>query len=301
MKTLGLLRLLLSAMPLLRPPPAAAQRLAPALQLRIDNDLLAIRGAGAPPDYDYTHGTYLSYFWGRSGVALAQVIYTPRHNAESPLAADRPYAAWLFGEYAYRTLTSSSITALALRAGVIGPPALGEQMQNGLHRLLGNHLEQGWAHQLPTRLTVAAHAEETKVLLSSSTAAPSRLIAATLGGTLGTMQRNVGGGVRAYVGFGSIHSPTADAPLVARPGRWYVIGAYREDAVFHDAFIEEAPRNADVQAARRLTWVPEAMAGAGWRTSRFAMEYRYTLRGREYEAQPSAHSYGTIAISMIGR
>lgn len=197
---------------------AFAQQAAPVLRLGIDNDLFAIRGAGPPADYDYTHGTHLSFSWRGGTVALAQEIYTPRHNEAQPVAGDRPYA------------------------------------------------------------------DETRILAPSAAAGPSRLVAATIGGTLGTMQRSLRAGVQSYLGVGSTYSPTADEPLVARPGHWYLIAAFREDIVFYDGFIELPPRDAAVTPARRRLWVPEATAGIGWRTKRFAAEYRYVVRGREYEA-----------------
>ncbi|HEY2855439.1 MAG TPA: lipid A-modifier LpxR family protein, partial [Gemmatimonadaceae bacterium] len=194
---------------------ASAQQAAPVFQLQVDNDLFAVRGGGAPPDYDYTHGTHLSFSWNGGALALAQEIYTPRHNAPSPLPGDRPYAAWLFGEYGYHTLHGPWFGRFAMRGGVTGPPALGEQVQNGIHRLLGNHLELGWAHQLPTRATIDARADETRLLATTAGAGPSRLFEASVGGTVGTMQRSLRAGVQTYLGFGSVHSPTADAPLVA--------------------------------------------------------------------------------------
>ncbi len=278
---------------------ASGQQAAPVWQLQFDNDLIAIRGAGPPPDYDYTHGSHLAFSWSDQSLVLAQEIYTPRHNEPSPVAGDRPYAASLFGGYAYRKLAGSSLGTFALRAGVTGPPALGEQVQNGVHRLLGNQLEQGWAHQIPTRLVLAAHADETRLLASSSAAAPSRLAAATVGATFGTMQRTLRAGLQTYLGFGAVRSPTADAPLVARPGHWYVLAASREDAVFYDGFIEQSPRNAAVPGARKRTWVGEAAVGIGCRTNRFTAEYRHVVRGREYEAEPSAHAYGSITVSLI--
>src|SRR5918992_909470 len=33
------------------------------LHLAFENDLIAVRGAGAPPDYDYTHGTRIGAAW----------------------------------------------------------------------------------------------------------------------------------------------------------------------------------------------------------------------------------------------
>lgn len=280
-------------------PATSHQSPATILQLQIDNDLFALRASGPPPDYDYTHGTHLSYSWSHSTVAVAQEIFTPRHNAPSPIAGDRPYAGWLFGEYGYRRPADSWLTTVAMRAGVTGPPALGEQVQNSIHRLLGNHLEQGWAHQLPSRLTLGVDADETRLLASSSATGPSRQLAATLGGTVGTMRRAIRGGLQSYVGFGSVYPATANAPLVARQGRWYIVAAYREDCVFHDAFIEALSRDSNVPGATLRPWVAEASAGLGWRSNRFAAEYRYVVRGREYHAEPTAHAYGAITISVI--
>jgi hypothetical protein len=169
---------------------ASGQQAAPVLQLQIDNDLIAIRGAGPPPDYDYTHGSHLAFSWSDQSLVLAQEIYTPRHNEPSPVAGDRPYAASLFGGYAYRKLAGSSLGTFALRAGVTG-------------------------------------------------------------------------------------------------------------AVFYDGFIEQSPRNAAVPGARKRTWVGEAAVGIGCRTNRFTAEYRHVVRGREYEAEPSAHAYGSITVSLI--
>jgi hypothetical protein len=135
--------------------------------------------------------------------------------------------------------------------------------------------------------------------VSSPAAGPTRLVAATLGGSLGTIQRALGGGVQTYVGLGSLRSPSADAPLVARPGEWYVVAGYREDVVFYDALVEAPPRNADVEGARQRTWVGELSAGLGWRTEHVAAEYRYTVRGREYAAEPSSHAYGSITVSLV--
>jgi hypothetical protein len=50
------------------PAVAAAQEAGAARSIRVvvDNDLIAVRGAGAPPDYDYTHGTRITWCAGAS-------------------------------------------------------------------------------------------------------------------------------------------------------------------------------------------------------------------------------------------
>jgi lipid A 3-O-deacylase len=291
-------------------------------QLEVDNDLLALRGRGPPPDYDYTHGTRITItrpnapeWLGRalgtasrcsdaaiergcllSGLAVGQEIYTPRHNTRDPVAGDRPHAAWLYGGIQLQRPAGTTLQALELRAGITGPPALGEQVQNGVHRLLHNHLEAGWEHQLPTRVGVTADYDAT-ALLGNSLRAPSRFVAANVGATLGNLRREIRVGGSAYYGFGPMRVPIANAPLIARPGRFYLLASYQQSLVLYDAFVEGYD---DTQGAVRLPFVGEASAGAGWRFNHFAVEYRYISRGREYRAEPGRHAYGALALSVVG-
>jgi lipid A 3-O-deacylase len=299
-------------------PPSASVR------LEVDNDLLGLRGKGPPPDYDYTHGTRISITrpsgpaWIAralgtasrctsvtpveqscllSGFALGQEIYTPRHNSPHPIAGDRPHAAWLYGALRLEQLTATRLQALELRAGITGPPALGEQVQNGVHRLLHNRLEAGWEHQLPTRPGVAADYDATRIFGRQSDRAPSRFVAASVGATLGTLRRAARTSVSAYYGFGRGYSRVSDASLVARPGRFYALAGYQESLVLHDAFVEGV---AGTEGAIRIPWVGDAYGGLGWRRRRFSAEYRYVSRSREYRAEPGRHAFGVIALSVFG-
>jgi hypothetical protein len=293
------------------------------LRLQIDNDLLAIRGKGPPPDYDYTHGTRISVtipgapaWLARtvgaaskcadtgtmergcllSGLALGQEIYTPRHNSPERVVGDRPHGAWLYGAIQFQRLAASRLQTLELRAGVTGPPALGENVQNGVHRLLHNHLEAGWEHQIPTRVGVSADYDATRLLAHQSSRTPSRFVAASVGGTLGTLRRTMRAGVSTYYAVGPMRAWSADAPLVARPGRFYVMAGYQQSLVLHDAFVEGIGAT---PGAERLPWVGEAYGGAGWRFHRFTAEYKYVSRGREYRTEPGRHAYGAVGLSIL--
>jgi lipid A 3-O-deacylase len=300
------------------PPPAAVVR------FELDNDFLALRGAGAPPDYDYTHGMRVSVVrptapaWIArtigapactdaraigsacvlSGFSVGQEIYTPRHNVPEPVFGDRPHAAWLFSAVQLRRIEGTGLQSLDLRAGVTGPAALGEPVQNGVHRLLHNQLEAGWDHQLPTRLGIIADYDATRSFGPRSSHATSRFVAADVGATVGTLRRAVRVGTSAYFGFGPPRPASADAPLIARPARFYVTGGYHQFLVLYDAFVEGV---GGTPGAVRLPWVGEADAAVGMRLHRFALDYRYVSRGREYRAEPGRHSYGAIALSIAGR
>lgn len=294
------------------------------VRLQVDNDLLAIRGKGPPPDYDYTHGTRISVtklsapaWLARpvgaaskcadavrtergcllSGFALGQEIYTPRHNSPDPVAGDRPHAAWLYAAIELQRLAASHLQTFELRAGITGPPALGEKVQNGVHRLLHNHLEPGWEHQIPTHVGVSAEYDATTLFGQRSSVVPSRFVAGSVGATLGTLSRTVRAGASTYFGFGQPRPWSADMPLVARPARFYFLAGYQQSLVLYDAFVEGV---GETPGAERLPWVGEAYAGTGWRFQRFTAEYKYVSRSREYRAEPGRHAYGAVGLSVTG-
>ena len=83
-------------------------------------------------------------------VSLNHVIYTPSFpaNTAAPQPYDRPYAAALsFGADSV-VVGASTRQTLSLRLGAIGPAALGEPIQNGIHRLLGQAPTLGWGFQV---------------------------------------------------------------------------------------------------------------------------------------------------------
>jgi lipid A 3-O-deacylase len=133
-------------------------------------------------DRDYINGTNLSYTTGSLGensiwsspirwlgestflfhhqssetdnrlqwTVLGQSIYTPEnHQARDPSLDDRPYAGWLYtGLNFVQDYDAQQLTTLQFLGGIVGPWALGRQVQNGVHALLGQQLARGWDHQL---------------------------------------------------------------------------------------------------------------------------------------------------------
>ena len=246
-------------------PGAPAQPLL-SVALRWDNDILAVRGEGAPPDYDYTQGLQLAVELapmpvgggGRRGYrfALGQRIYTPRRDAAQPIPGERPYAGWLYG--------------LA--------PALGEPVQNGIHRLVGSQRQVGWAHQLAfepafvLRGRVRRPLERRSVVLQPYAEAG-----------LGTLWSGVaaGAGVRAGAGDGT-HGLYASAAL-------------RQEWVAHNLFLDGNTFRASVRAERR-EWVTELRGAVGGQHGHWALEYEAVLRTAEYAAQPKPHLYGALSL-----
>lgn len=141
------------------------------LSLTLENDMVA------GTDRDYTHGSLLTWLspevqgehWARRVIevvpgltygdrlrysfSLGQNIYTPKDTrATRRLENDRPYAGWLYMEAAVVAYNASHdlLQSFSLNLGVIGPPALGRETQNAVHRIIGSPRTRGWDHQLST-------------------------------------------------------------------------------------------------------------------------------------------------------
>lgn len=84
------------------------------------------------------------------GVFFGQNMYTPSdiRKAENQ-PNDRPWAAWLYAGAAAQRVKANRLDSVELDVGMVGPAALGEQVQSAWHRLIGAPQPQGWANQIP--------------------------------------------------------------------------------------------------------------------------------------------------------
>src|SRR5882724_7663605 len=71
------------------------------------------------------------------GFALGQNIYTPVDTeTTTPIPNDRPYAAWLYGSILLHAQLDNQLRLVELSAGVVGPSARGEEIQNAWHDVI---------------------------------------------------------------------------------------------------------------------------------------------------------------------
>ncbi|HEU0013476.1 MAG TPA: lipid A deacylase LpxR family protein [Longimicrobium sp.] len=286
--------------------PAAAQG-ARETVLRLDNDILALRGREAPPDYDYTHGLSLSIELPRAPRWLArsllschavpsgetclrtrlgggQRIYTPRHDAPEPLPGERPYAAWLYVSGDAVVESPSRRRTLTVELGVTGRPALGEPVQNGIHRLLGSERQEGWDHQLGFQPGILLRYEDAHLLRRGLRGIGLLRLVPAWRVTAGNVRRGVDAGIAARLGRGG--------------GRG-VFGsvAARQEWVLRDLFLDGNTLTAN-SLAERLPLVTHGEVGVGYAFGGWALEYVFTARSREYQAQPGPHRYGSLILTL---
>ncbi len=262
--------------------PGAAQRLR-AVEVRWDNDILAVRGTGAPADYDYTQGlTLTAELAGADAsrpvlrLSAGQRIYTPRRDGPETVPGERPYAGWLFSAAELSTSRAGTEHRVGVEIGMTGPAALGEPVQNGIHRLTGSTRQEGWDHQLGPELAGVVRYGAAWPRQAGGVRVRPRVEAGA-----GTRWTGAAGGVEASVGG---------------PRGWRAEGGVRQEWVARNLFLDGNTFRRSVRAEKRA-WVSEAAAAVGYRFPRWEVEYRFVIRGREYDAQPRPHAYGSLALT----
>ncbi|HEX2080079.1 MAG TPA: lipid A deacylase LpxR family protein [Longimicrobium sp.] len=276
----------------LHPVPARAQA-----EIRIDNDLFGVRGAGEPPpDHEYTHGTAVS--WGARGGRweVGQRIYTPRRDAADPIPGERPYAGWLYGARERVTLSSRTRTRLRVEAGVTGPPSLAEPVQAAIHRLGGYERQLGWAHQLGFEPgVVASYGREHRLAAIGGRGMRLEVLPAWTV-RAGNVRTGAEAGLRARLGFGAGDAWTGEG--AARGVSGWIEAAGRQEAVLRDLFLDGGTFGGKGPAVEKRTWVAQGEAAFGIRRGRTELEYRFVLRGREYATQQEPHPWGSIRLRV---
>ncbi len=278
--------------------PAGAQGVRSAT-LRLDNDILALRGRGAPADYDYTQGLVVgveldtAWRWMpgrlpacsasgtepclRTRVELGQRIYTPRRDAPTPIRGERLYGAWLYAGGGVARESARGLRSLEVELGVTGPPALGEPVQNGVHRLTGSERQEGWAHQVGFEPGILLRFQE--------------------GWRRGGGAARIEPAVRVELGNVRTSAALGASALLGRGTGPYARLGGRREWVLRDLFLDGNTFRSR-STARKLPFVSEGEAAAGFRAAKWSAEYRIVARSREYRAQPEAHAYGSLVLTV---
>ena len=88
----------------------------------------------------------------RLSIDLSQSLFTPANTQLNPPDPnDRPYAATLLLTGQLIQDTDFFRTRVGMQAGVLGPDAGGEIVQNTFHTVIGDTSNKGWAYQLDNR------------------------------------------------------------------------------------------------------------------------------------------------------
>ena len=316
---------LLWAGPALAVPPADPASI---VTLQLENDAVSTyRGTS---DQYYTAGQRLGYtsgterlpgvvtdlgrtIWGdgvqRISIDLSQSIFTPRNTQlRVPDPLDRPYAAWLHADAALIHDTDDTRSILGISLGVVGPAALGRQVQNGFHSIIGDNPNLGWHSQIRDEPAVEFLAQQTYRLPITQFAGLEidALPAVTVG--LGTVRDYAQAGVSFRLGQGlgsDFGAPRiqpglsgADAYTPTRPFAWYVFAGADAQAVGRDIFLDGSTWRQNSPHVSKRAFLGEFQGGAAVMLYGVRVTYTQVFQTPSFSRQRSGlFNFGSLALS----
>ena len=265
---------------------------------------------GGAPDFLESFGQAV---WGdgqqRISVDISQQIYTPADTeASDPPLDDRPYAGALLGTVSLIHDGERARSVLAVGLGLIGPAALGEEVQNGFHSLIGQNRNNGWDTQLHNqpilqfngertwRLPIAAVGDlDTDALPAVALGAGNLRIYAQAGVTF-----RVGQGLDSDYGVARLRPGLTgtDAYRPTRDFAWYLFVGADGQAVAYDVTLNgnlwESSRSVPV-----VPLVGEMQAGLAVLFSGVRLTYTQVFQTQEFRHQKGGlHQLGSLALSV---
>ncbi len=264
---------------------------------------------GAAPDFLQTLGRTL---WGpgrtRVALELSQQIYTPTNNTvPNPPANDRPYAGVMLATGSLIEDAGNTRSALGLSLGMVGPAALGRQVQNGFHDLIGQNRVKGWGTQLRDEPLLEITSQRTWRLAIGSVGALETDALPEITAGVGNLRDYAEAGVTLRVGQGLASdfgvariNPGLTGTDVYRPTRpfaWYVFAGADAQAVAYDLTLE----GNTWQDSRHVTIKPavgEFQMGLAVMAYGVRLSYTQVFQTQEYRHQKGGlHQFGSLALS----
>lgn len=283
-----------------------------------------------PRDHFYTNGLRVGWvspqgevpasladagraLWGfgqqRLGFDFSQQIYTPLGTQSlNPDPRDRPYAGLLLGNISLQEDTADTRSVLMLSAGVLGPAAGGEEIQNGFHSLFNIPQVQGWGHQIQNTPALELLHERTWRLKLAAWGGLETDVLPALTAGIGDVRDYVQAGATLRIGQGldsdfGVPRPRpglsgGDAFTPTRKLAWYVFAGADGQAVGYDLLLQSKP----FRGGRHVTptWdVAEIQGGFAVMAWGLRLTVAYVAQTQEFRGQfGGIHQFGSASLSV---
>lgn len=230
------------------------------------------------------------------GLRFDLLGYTPtRINSDEILFGDRPFAGLMqLEQFALSRNPEKKLwIASSISAGIIGPAALGEEIQTNIHRWTGNKIPKGWQHQVRNDVILQYKLSVSKKLVS----AKPFLLAGVATARLGTLENRIGTGVNFMAGLFD------DPFLQTRKKRTtiYLFGQAQGSLVGYDAtmqggvFNRRSPYTIKAGDITRLTFQGET--GMVLQLKKIWLRYSQAFRTKEFRSGKT-HRWGGVAAGI---
>jgi len=290
---------------------------------------------GGGTDSNYTNGLLLTYYdVGAEPPRIAKWLdkflptfkindststhYSIGHNLYTPDVIttnipdpnDRPYAGYLYGSAGFTSITENHLDEVSATVGIIGPAALGKQIQNSVHKVVNGRDANGWDSQLENELGLGVSWQRSWPRWRSDNFGGDFYyrIAPHVGATLGNVYTyaNAGIGIQVMPDTQKWQAP----PLRVRPAipgsgifttggkKWSwmafagVDGRVMGRNIFLDGNTFEDSPSVDKNYA-----VADASTGVAFALGRSRVSYTLNWRSKEFEEQQNDQLFGVISYS----
>ncbi len=253
----------------------------------------------------------------RVSIDISQSIFTPANTQlNPPNPDDRPYAATLLLTGQLIQDTEFYRTRIGVQAGVLGPDAGGEIVQNGFHDIIGNNTNKGWDYQLDNRPELNFFVDRTwriplvsLVNLPALNAAPIGIdVLPDLTGFVGTEEiyaqagaiLRLGQGLQDDFGAGRIMPGLTGGDAYNRDSgfAWYFFGGVDGQAVAYNTLLSGNSFSSSGPSVDTLPLVAEFEMGLAVIYHGVRVTFSQTWQTHEFASQQGGlFDFGSVAVS----
>ncbi|MQA89830.1 MAG: DUF2219 family protein [Gemmatimonas sp.] len=221
-------------------------------------------------------------------------MFTPDWRKPWVTQPQRPFAAWLSGSITALILSPTVASALRVEAGFTGPPAMGEHVQNFIHKLLNSSEADGWDRQLEFEPALLIEYREDYLLDVDLPGGKRMDLIPMWRVSLGNLRTGAQVGLRARAGGDMPHPwlPSEPGPDISV----YGFVAVRETWTRRDLFLDGVTLE-EIDPIEKRPFRAEAELGGTVVRGNLRLTSSLILEERRYETQPTPHRYVRVVLS----
>lgn len=250
----------------------------------------------------------------RWAFSIGHSIFTPDDtDAVALVPGDRPYAGWAYLGFSVHSVYDwpgggGRQDVFAVEAGIVGPSAAGEQVQNNFHDLINVERSFGWDNQLSDEPGLQFIFERKWRSATEETDTGRRLETDTIphiSASLGNVMADLGAGVTARFGrnladdFGPprIRPGLPGSESFERKGRadWYVFAGVEGRYVARNIFLDGNSWK-DSHSVDRRPFVLDTQLGFALLVNRIRLTYTHVIMSPEFNKQRAWDQYGALTL-----
>jgi hypothetical protein len=244
---------------------------------------------------------------------FGQSIFTPKDvQRVPPDPRDRPYAGWLYtGASLIQESDGRILESIEVELGVVGPAALGKEVQNNFHQLIGKETAKGWGSQLQNEpgITISYNKAWRVALLGDGTSGLD--VVPVAGATIGNVftYGEVGGLFRFGRNLGVDYGPLRVRPALSGTSYfngdrlegnfgYYFFAGTQGRVVGQNIFLDGNTFRQSASVPKK-TLVADLQAGFSvfWSTA-WRLDFMVDRRTEEFRGQATPDVIGTAALSF---